>query len=143
MDYKQILSQNFKDVIVSAKFIKNDFGETLEVVTTYNDLKDVETISKQISAFLETQTWFTDAHNLEVLSKGVETTLDINNLNEVIGKYIQIKTKKSLYSQNIFQIQLLEDHREKLLGKWNQKGQIRKIWFEKNNILSAELYIKF
>ncbi|MGZ9755612.1 hypothetical protein ACXYRQ_00845 [Mycoplasma sp. 394] len=143
MNYKQILIEQFGDNILDAKMVSNDFGQTLEITSKFTDLKQVEELSKQVSMFLNTQNWFKDEYNLEVLSKGLKTDLDINDLTSYINKEIKIKTIKSYESHNIFVVTLLEVFDDKILVRWNKKGQMRKVSFEKNNISSVELYIKF
>ncbi|MCU4706652.1 ribosome assembly cofactor RimP [Mycoplasma sp. CSL7503-lung] len=143
MDYKQKLIGEFGDIILEAKMIQNDFGPTLEVTVNHTNLKDVETLSKKISLFLETQKWFTDNHYLEVLSKGFDTNIDIDQLDKFINKDVTLKLKKSYFGQDIFVVKILEDKLDSFIASWNKKGQFKKIEFEKKDILNAELYIKY
>ncbi|MBN4083413.1 ribosome assembly cofactor RimP [Mycoplasma sp. CSL10137] len=143
MDYKQILTNAFGDIILEAKMIQNDFGPTLEVTVNHTNLKDVEMLSKKISLFLESQKWFTDNHYLEVLSKGFDTNVDINQLDKFINKDVTLKLKKSYLGQDIFVVKILEDRLDSFIASWNKKGQLKKIEFEKKDILNAELYIKY
>ncbi|MCU9938009.1 hypothetical protein NW731_06450 [Mycoplasmopsis felis] len=55
MNYKEILENEFGSIIIDAKLVKNEFGNTLEIITSFNNLSDVENISKKISVFLDSQ----------------------------------------------------------------------------------------
>ncbi|RIV16820.1 ribosome assembly cofactor RimP [Mycoplasmopsis gallopavonis] len=142
MDYKKILSEQFPDAILDAKLI-NGASPILEITVDTKDLNDVENYSRKIYAFLETQSWFKDDYALEVLSKGTDLVLDKNNLTQSLGQMIKIKTYKSFEGLNSFVAELLEDKAEEIVVKWNKKGQFRKITFNKENIESIEIYIKF
>ncbi|WP_027121413.1 ribosome assembly cofactor RimP [Mycoplasma leonicaptivi] len=143
MDYTNILNKQFNNVILSAKMVNNEFGETLEVVTTFIDLSKVEQISREISSFLETQSWFKDEYNLEVLSKGSDLNIQLVDLENYISQDIKIKTIKSIEGNNVFIVKLLENSEDQIKVQWNKKGQIRKINILKSNIQSIEKFIKF
>ncbi|UWV83552.1 ribosome assembly cofactor RimP [Mycoplasmopsis felis] len=89
MNYKEILENEFGSIIIDAKLVKNEFGNTLEIITSFNNLSDVENISKKISVFLDSQKWFKDDYNLEVLSKGQETTINIDEIEQYKDKELK------------------------------------------------------
>ncbi|MCU9932272.1 ribosome assembly cofactor RimP [Mycoplasmopsis felis] len=143
MNYKEILENEFGSIIIDAKLVKNEFGNTLEIITSFNNLSDVENISKKISVFLDSQKWFKDDYNLEVLSKGQETTINIDEIEQYKDKELKIQTIKSFEGNNSFIVKFIEQKDGFLVFKWNKKGQLRKIQISKDNISNIEIYIKF
>lgn len=143
MNYKEILENEFGSIIIDAKLVKNEFGNTLEIITSFNNLSDVENISKKISVFLESQKWFKDDYNLEVLSKGQDTTINIDEIEQYKDKELKIQTIKSFEGNNSFIVKFIEQKDGFLVFKWNKKGQFRKIQISKDNISNIEIYIKF
>ncbi|WP_406613811.1 hypothetical protein ACJA23_02810 [Mycoplasma corogypsi] len=142
MDYKNLLNSKFENKILDAKLIRKDIT-VLEIVVNTRELAEIESITKQINEFLETQEWFKDDYYVEVLSKGTDLTVSLDEINNNIGKTVKIETIKSFESLNIFIVELLEDLCDQILVKWNKKGQIRKVKFDKLNIKLIEEYIKF
>ncbi|VEU70593.1 ribosome assembly cofactor RimP [Mycoplasmopsis glycophila] len=143
MDYKNLLKEQFpNDIILEAKLI-NSNDPILEVVLNTRDLSVVEEYSRKIFTFLETQTWYKDNYSLEVLSRGDDLNLDKNDLGNNLGQMVKITTHKSFEGLNIFIAELLSESDDKILVKWNKKGQFRKIEFNKDNIIKIESYIKF
>ncbi|MCU9934515.1 ribosome assembly cofactor RimP [Mycoplasmopsis felis] len=143
MNYKEILENEFGSIIIDAKLVKNEFGNTLEIITSFNNLSDVENISKKISVFLDSQKWFKDDYNLEVLSKGQDTTINIDEIEQYKDKELKIQTIKSFEGNNSFIVKFIEQKDGFLVFKWNKKGQLRKIQISKDNISNIEIYIKF
>ncbi|BBU47521.1 ribosome assembly cofactor RimP [Mycoplasmopsis felis] len=143
MNYKEILENEFGSIIIDAKLVKNEFGNTLEIITSFNNLSDVENISKKISVFLDSQKWFKDDYNLEVLSKGQDTTINIDEIEQYKDKELKIQTIKSFEGNNSFIVKFIEQKDGFLVFKWNKKGQFRKIQISKDNISNIEIYIKF
>ncbi|WP_322900730.1 ribosome assembly cofactor RimP [Mycoplasmopsis felis] len=143
MNYKEILENEFGSIIIDAKLVKNEFGNTLEIITSFNNLSDVENISKKISFFLDSQKWFKDDYNLEVLSKGQDTTINIDEIEQYKDKELKIQTIKSFEGNNSFIVKFIEQKDGFLVFKWNKKGQFRKIQISKDNISNIEIYIKF
>ncbi|WP_322876149.1 ribosome assembly cofactor RimP [Mycoplasmopsis felis] len=143
MNYKEILENEFGSIIIDAKLVKNEFGNTLEIITSFNNLLDVENISKKISVFLESQKWFKDDYNLEVLSNGQDTTINIDEIEQYKDKELKIQTIKSFEGNNSFIVKFIEQKDGFLVFKWNKKGQFRKIQISKDNISNIEIYIKF
>ncbi|WP_322935378.1 ribosome assembly cofactor RimP [Mycoplasmopsis felis] len=143
MNYKEILENEFGSIIIDAKLVKNEFGNTLEIITSFNNLSDVENISKKISVFLESQKWFKDDYNLEVLSKGQDTAINIDEIEQYKDKELKIQTIKSFEGNNSFIVKFIEQKHGFLVFKWNKKGQFRKIQISKDNISNIEIYIKF
>lgn len=143
MNYKEILENEFGSIIIDAKLVKDKFGNTLEIITSFNNLSDVENISKKISVFLDSQKWFKDDYNLEVLSKGQDTTINIDEIEQYKDKELKIQTIKSFEGNNSFIVKFIEQKDGFLVFKWNKKGQFRKIQISKDNISNIEIYIKF
>ncbi|WP_416322481.1 ribosome assembly cofactor RimP [Mycoplasmopsis felis] len=143
MNYKEILENEFGSIIIDAKLVKNEFGNTLEIITSFNNLSDIENISKKISVFLDSQKWFKDDYNLEVLSKGQDTTINIDEIEQYKDKELKIQTIKSFEGNNSFIVKFIEQKDGFLVFKWNKKGQFRKIQISKDNISNIEIYIKF
>ncbi|WP_322902706.1 LSm family protein [Mycoplasmopsis felis] len=143
MNYKEILENEFGSIIIDAKLVKNEFGNTLEIITSFNNLSDVENISKKISVFLDSQKWFKDDYNLEVLSKGQDTAINIDEIEQYKDKELKIQTIKSFEGNNSFIVKFIEQKDGFLVFKWNKKGQLRKIQISKDNISNIEIYIKF
>lgn len=143
MNYKEILENEFGSIIIDAKLVKNEFGNTLEIITSFNNLSDVENISKKISVFLDSQKWFKDDYNLEVLSKGQDITINIDEIEQYKDKELKIQTIKSFEGNNSFIVKFIEQKDGFLVFKWNKKGQLRKIQISKDNISNIEIYIKF
>lgn len=137
------LENEFGSIIIDAKLVKNEFGNTLEIITSFNNLSDVENISKKISFFLDSQKWFKDDYNLEVLSKGQDTTINIDEIEQYKDKELKIQTIKSFEGNNSFIVKFIEQKDGFLVFKWNKKGQFRKIQISKDNISNIEIYIKF
>ncbi|WP_322875817.1 ribosome assembly cofactor RimP [Mycoplasmopsis felis] len=143
MNYKEILENEFGSIIIDSKLVKNEFGNTLEIITSFNNLSDVENISKKISVFLDSQKWFKDDYNLEVLSKGQDTAINIDEIEQYKDKELKIQTIKSFEGNNSFIVKFIEQKDGFLVFKWNKKGQLRKIQISKDNISNIEIYIKF
>lgn len=142
MDFKDILSKEFGRIILDAnlKFIGTD--KTLEIVVDSRNLEEVEKYTRQIYSYLETQDWFKTTWILEVLSKGSDTNIKIDELVDFIGKKVIINLRKPFDSQNSLVAEILEDNEDKILLKWNKKGQFKKIELEKENIIKICLYFK-
>ncbi|WBP84119.1 ribosome assembly cofactor RimP [Mycoplasmopsis edwardii] len=142
MDYKKMLTETFGDVIISAK-LTDTFGKTLEVVVDYRDLNKVEEISKKISTYLDEQEWFSDEYFLEVLSKGEDIEIAVDNIQMFINETVKVNLIKPFSGHDTLIVKVLEDQEAQIMFQWNQKGRIRKILIDKENISKIEKYIKF
>ncbi|WP_117274958.1 LSm family protein [Mycoplasmopsis edwardii] len=142
MDYKKMLTETFGDVIISAK-LTDTFGKTLEVVVDYRDLNKVEEISKKISTYLDEQEWFSDEYFLEVLSKGEDIEIAVDNIQMFINETVKVNLIKPFSGHDTLIVKVLENQEAQIMFQWNQKGRIRKILIDKQNISKIEKYIKF
>ncbi|WP_027120734.1 ribosome assembly cofactor RimP [Mycoplasmopsis lipofaciens] len=145
MNWNLVLKDKFKEKVISAK-INHDKElnvEVLEVVVNSHDIKEIENITKQINEFIDAN--FENKinfDNLSILSPGVKYDFVFEDLcQEMYGEKLKIKLKKNQYKNNEFIGKLLEKNNDFLILLWNNKGQMRKIQLEKENIQKIEKYL--
>ncbi|ADN68697.1 conserved hypothetical protein [Mycoplasmopsis fermentans JER] len=143
MNWKEILEKQFGSQILEAKIIEEDDLKLLDISVNYHDLNKVEEISKQLNEFIDSNYPSLDIDSLSIHSPGVELTYKTDELGKHIGEMLTIKLNKSIEKQDKFNGKLLEVLEGKIQISWNNKGQFRKVFIDKNNIVKVEKYIKF
>lgn len=143
MNWKEILEKQFGSQILEAKIIEEDGLKLLDISVNYHDLNKVEEISKQLNEFIDSNYPSLDIDSLSIHSPGVELTYKTDELEKHIGEMLTIKLNKSVEKQDKFNGKLLEVLEDKIQISWNNKGQFRKVFIDKNNIVKVEKYIKF
>ncbi|VEU76650.1 ribosome assembly cofactor RimP [Mycoplasmopsis columbina] len=144
MNWKEILQKEFGNDVFDAKIEKEDGITFLFVTSSYSDMNQVEELAKKISDFLDLN--YENKMNfdsLSVQSKGVKLVYEIDELGELINKFIEVNLIKNLNKQEKFIGKLLEVNEDSILVEWNAKGQFRKQVIEKTNIKKVEKHIKF
>ncbi|UUD36299.1 ribosome assembly cofactor RimP [Mycoplasmopsis citelli] len=143
MNYLKILKDHFNDQIISAKITEAVFGKTLTIEVNANNLDLVIQYTQQIERYLEEINAYPDDLNIEVLSKGEDLNLNLENLNLYLEKMVKLSFVKPIEKELIMIGKIIQVNDDSIILQWNQKGRIRKIHIEKENIKTGEIYIKF
>ncbi|QDF64745.1 hypothetical protein [Mycoplasma nasistruthionis] len=144
MDYKSYLEQDFNNILSVNLVQDKDFGQIISVVLDETDLNKIEAQASLIIAKLDLIPNLLEQYGVEVISKGQDLNLDLNNLSENLNQKTSIKLSTPFNVGNEFQSEfdatLLEDKGQEILVQWNQKGRIRKLTFDKSNIIEIKKY---
>ncbi|WP_025755202.1 ribosome assembly cofactor RimP [Mycoplasmopsis cricetuli] len=139
MDFLKILKNKFGNNILNVK-MQNDIL-TIEVDTC--DLEQTIKFTKEIQQEFKEKNINYDDINLEVLSRGKKLEVEISELNQHFSNMLKFEFKKPIEEHKVIIAKLKEINDDSVLVIWNQKGRIRKISIDKNNIKKIEIYIKF
>ena len=141
MNIKEILQNNFP-VVNDAKFEKEAGADFLRVEVNLTKMDDVTEISRKISDFLDTVKELEDEYFLDIYSSGTDKALELNDLSQHIDSYVKVVLVKQIKDNQEFLGNLIADEEDKIIIKWNAKGQFRKQEILKENIKSVNLYAK-
>lgn len=142
MNWLDLLQKEFGDDVIEAKETYMDSMLILDITVKYTDLVNINTISTKINNWFDSQN-IDRFDSISIHSPGVNLNYNIDELQNHINEDLLIKLHKNENQTDHYKAQLLEVESDSILVKWNQKGNIRKIKINKNNILSVEKYIKF
>ncbi|ENY69828.1 Hypothetical protein, DUF150 family [Mycoplasmopsis bovigenitalium 51080] len=142
MNWFESLNKEFPNEIIQANEAHIDGMFALDITVKHRDMENLETLSRKINLWLETQD-ISRFDSILIHSPGTDLKIDLQNINEFINEDLEIKLNKNENKVDKYIAKLLEVHDEYLLIKWNQRGNIRKIKLQKDNIFSISKYIKF
>ena len=107
------------------------------------DLKICEIFSEKINPILDEAKLIENQYYLDVCSPGEDRVYSFDDLNNMLEWYIEIKTNKPyLKDEYILNGNLLQKEEDFLILKVNQKGRIRKIKIQKEDVASIKLAYK-
>lgn len=142
MDVKQTLQAKFPEVS-DAFFEKEGSMLFLRVEVSLKTLDDVSKLSREISDFLDQNDPTEKEYYLDIYSSGAESTIAINDLKNYVDQYVSIDLNSKVKDKLNYEGTIIEADEQKILVKWNAKGQFRKQEIELTNIKTAKLAIKF
>lgn len=142
MDVKQTLQKNFPEV-KDAFFEKEAGALFLRIEVSLKTLDQVSELSRNISNFLDQNEPSEKEYFLDIYSSGAEHLIELDDLENYFEKTITVKLKKPIKDKPDFEGKLLSVDQEKIIIRWNAKGQFRKQEIEKSNIESVKLTATF
>lgn len=138
MNVEILLKEKFPDIL-EAFLEKEGTLNFLRIKVNFRELKDIEKISKEISAFLDETDPIKEEYYLDIFSKGIEEDFSLENIDNFLNENIQVWLNKDYFILG----QLLEHDLEKITLKVNKKGQIKKENINKNDIYKLNTFVKF
>lgn len=143
MNWKTTLEEKFKDQILKVENLKEDGLDLLDITVKYTNMDDVEKISKEINEYLDSLKVEYDFDSLLIHSPGAKYDYTADELENYINEKFTINLIKAVDKKEKYISELLEVNQDQILIKWNNKGQFKKTWLDKNNIKKIEKFIKF
>ena len=141
MEIKKLLKNNFK-YIENVFFEKKNNDYFLKIQVLFRSLDKISNASKEISVFLDKINFTNKNYFLDVFSPGAEKEIDLRNLKKFIGKNIYVELHKKIKDKIKFIGELFSLENNKIIIKWNLKGQIKKEKINIDNIKKIKNYIK-
>ncbi|ADE20007.1 ribosome assembly cofactor RimP [Mycoplasma crocodyli] len=140
MDRIEKIKNKFNDAILEIKELKNDQDFTLEIVLDTRDLKTVEKYTREIYDFLENESLLGEDTSLDILSKGSDIIVSIDEIEKFIGKKLVFSLKKEVMNTLEIPGKLLSVDGNNITIQFNQKGLLRKVELNKENIKEVKIY---
>lgn len=128
--------------INNAYFEEDRSTKFLRVEVNLKSLDEIAMLSREISAYLDTVDHDIEEYYLDVFSSGTDQSLDINDLDKHLEANVFVELNEDIKDYKSFEGTLIEVTEEKIVVKWNAKGQFRKQEIQKNNIKDIKLYAK-
>lgn len=128
--------------LVDCKFVERDKLMFLDIEIDSPKINELEIKSKIISNILDEIDTSDNNYYLNVYSSGIEKKIDINDMDNHLGKNIKIYLENQYLNNNLFEGELLEVSETSIKLKINMKGCFRKIEFPKHNIKELNESIK-
>lgn len=128
--------------INNAYFEEDRSTKFLRVEVNLKSLDEIAMLSREISAYLDTVDHDIEEYYLDVFSSGTDQSLDINDLDKHLEANVFVELNEDIKDYKSFEGTLIEVTEEKIVVKWNAKGQFRKQEIQKNNIKNIKLYAK-
>ena len=128
---------------INKAYFETEMGmKFLKVEVNIRDLDSITEISREISNYLDEIDKTDDVYYLDVFSPGTDENFEPNESNKHIGEDVQIELTRHVKDMNEFIGELLEADDERIIIRWNAKGQFRKQEIAIDNIKSIKKYIK-
>ncbi len=128
--------------LIDCKFSTRDNALFLDVEIDCPIMDEIQAKSKIISDIIDEIDTSGNKYYLNIYSSGAEKNIDFLNLNEYIGKYIQIVLINQQFNKLLFEGELIKIEEEFIILKVNMKGCFRKIEFQNSNIKQFKQSIK-
>lgn len=128
--------------INSIQFVKRDGLKFLDIELPDIDLKTIENKSKIISKIIDQIDQSDENYYLNIFSSGTEKEIEIKNINLFIGENIFVEINKHLLDKNKWEGELIENNKDEIVLKINNKGRFQKIKIKKDNILFIKVTAK-
>ncbi len=128
--------------LIDCKFSKRDNLLFLDIEIDCPIMDDIHAKSKVISDIIDEIDTSDNKYYLNVYSSGAEKNIDFLNINEYIGKYVQIVLINQQFNKLLFEGELIKVEEELVILKINMKGCFRKIEFQNSNIKQFKQSIK-
>lgn len=141
MQIEKKLQEKFTQ-INKAYFEEDRSTRFLRVEVNLKSLDEIAMLSREISAYLDTVDHDIEEYYLDVFSSGTDQSLDINDLDKHLEANVFVELNEEIKDYKSFEGTLIEVTEEKIVVKWNAKGQFRKQEIQKNNIKDIKLYAK-
>ncbi len=136
--------------IVSVEWVEEHSQHILRIIADKDGgltLEDSIALNESMSQALDETSWINEEYMLEVSSPGLERELKTDmDIKKALKEYVHVEVKEALNTKpKVKEIEgyLEEVDEDSIMIQYNQKGQIKHISIEKNNIQFIRLAIQF
>ncbi len=136
------LKVKFGKKITSVKWEEEDGATFLRVEVQEPKLSELTILSKDISNYLDDIDQTDKEYYLDIFSEGTDKELSFEVIKKYIEKNILVTLTRPIKNKIQFEGILLEADEEKIIVKWNAKGQFRKQIIVKEDIDKINLSAK-
>lgn len=131
---------------VYVQYLKECGTNYLRITIDKNDvisLEDIVKVNDLISPILDNADLIQSNYVLDVTSLGAEKPIEVNELDEYVGKFVHIHLSHPYKGENILEGDLESVNKETILISWREKTRLVKAEITRKDIDKARLAIKF
>ncbi len=132
--------------LYSVSFKREGSDDILQIIIDKDGditLEEVITVSNLLSEILDVEEVIPGAYLLDVTTLGAEKPIDKEKLNSYIDSYIHLHLINPINGENIYEGTLVGFENDVYTLEYRVKTRTKKIVFNKDNVLSCRLAIKF
>lgn len=125
MDITELLKKEF--ALVNKAYFETESGTNfLRIEVNLREINKIAKLSSKISLFLDHNNPSKEIYYLDIFSPGTDIEFESIKSENYIGRNVLVKLKNNIKNITEFKGELLSFEKNKIIIKWNAKGQFRK-----------------